>query len=517
MIAQVVPVTRLRRDTTSWSYRIPARVAVSAGSLVSISFHGRLCLGVVWELVDQDEKAEKPIEEVITHNPLLTLPQRQFIEWLSQMGLCSLSTALYAWLPRSLRQAPLRSTTLSLIQQFDSSLSTKVGTPIPQHAILIPSYRESMSASLKSKFKERFSELIGERTEKQELLDWLAIARGDLQVGVGREGSLFAPWRNLRRCTVVEPEDISYFHEQSPYVNMVEAATALSTFHRSELQLRSHLPEEAAQLLWPRADGIAVNSTSINITDLCKEPLLNTALAAAIKDVLQQDKTVIVLYNSKDRRKEIVEQGQRSEVAVPGVETIRKQLFKLFQLPESFPHLIVGTRSIFNQPLTNVGLTVALSLEPLLGSNIFADQVHGWSDLGHLLSFSCPCRVQSFNQAHPLIESLRNNQFASYCTQQIQAQKEAHLPPFSQYIGVSTPSEFIESGELASFRGKLHSLVEPPWELSFPISTIWHKKSYQTLLLHTLEPDTRLPRRLRAALIAQPRPWKVQRNPWHIL
>src|SRR5687768_15113805 len=99
MIAQVVPITRIRRDTSWWSYTVPRGLHCQAGSLVTIPFRGRSCLGVVWHLEAADEKASQSLESVLTAIPLLKLPHRQLVENLSQTGFCSLSTALYVWLP----------------------------------------------------------------------------------------------------------------------------------------------------------------------------------------------------------------------------------------------------------------------------------------------------------------------------------------------------------------------------------------------------------------------------------
>src|ERR1044072_3557458 len=126
MIAQVVPITRLRRATEWWSYRVPAPLSCSAGSLVVVPFRGRPTLGIVWSLQEDDKKATEKISSFITKNPLVRQPHRQFIEWLSQAGVCSLSTALYVWLPKALRTTHLSHGALAKLQEYDKeSLSAE--------------------------------------------------------------------------------------------------------------------------------------------------------------------------------------------------------------------------------------------------------------------------------------------------------------------------------------------------------------------------------------------------------
>src|SRR5690606_38905927 len=90
-------------------------------------------------------------------------------------------------------------------------------------------------------------------SEPEEFAAWLAIAQGETLIASGRERAMFAPWANLRSLTVFEPENIAYFHEQTPYIHFVEAAAALARCFQATFRCPTHLPEPAAQVLWAAA------------------------------------------------------------------------------------------------------------------------------------------------------------------------------------------------------------------------------------------------------------------------
>lgn len=514
MIAFVVPITRLRRHTTGWSYQIPKGAACQAGSLVVIPFRGHDCLGVVWETRTVDERATATISQILTSTPLVRQPHRQLIEWLSEKGVCSLSSSLYQWMPRGLRELPLSSRTRELLHLHDTDLQSAVQlTAIHQHAVCLPGRRPIQETSLQRKFTNQYASLFADQTERQEIEAWFAIARGEATIAAGRERAIFAPWLNLRQLTLVEPEDISYYHEQCPYLNLVEAAQKLAELYRITPTVRSYLPPTGAQLLWGASTtGSTIHTTSCTIIDLSRDPILHPDLIAAIA---RAEHEVLILYNARDRLVETPD-IPGSKKLLPGIQTVRKQLAQALGKNTLPDHITVDTRAMFQSPHPRVGLAVALNIDALLETSLFADLLHGWTDLGHLLSYSCPLFVQSHYPAHPLIEALRNGQFERYTQERITRQRELGLPPFSQQVVCSFPVE--DDGEVYGQKlfSELEQLLTAPWQISHPFAGLWRKKAYIHILL-TAPATSRLPEPVRAKLAVLKRPWKVQHNPWHIL
>jgi primosomal protein N' len=494
MTAMIVPAVRLRRDTSGWSYRLPRGMDIVPGVLVVVPFRGRRTLGVVWEITAEDTQATETVSEAISSEVIVATSQRRLIEWMSEAGLCSLSTALYVWLPGPLRRLPITWATRQAL----------VPTPSGhQHGILVPGLRPIQETQLARRGS------VAHLFAEDEWPAWLAVRNG-VSLGLGREGALFAPWRNLTRLTVSEPEDISYYHEQIPYLSLVEAAGALARSWRITPDIRSKLPSEAARQLWGTATtGNDVLPTRLVHVDLRADPLLNSQLILAIRGTLTQDKDVIILYNAHDRL--ITDKTPGRQKLVPGVESMRKQLAKTLGTTDS-KKIHFGTRAIFQTPRKNIGLAIALNLDNLLETSLFADKLHGWADLGHLFGYGCETIIQSHYPEHELVRALVENQWREYICAAIKRRRELGLPPFCQQIVLSAKGTV----EASALYAKLHALLREAWQLSQPFVGLWRKEEYVHLML-TAPLAERLPTALRRELVALQRPWKVQRNPWHVL
>ena len=498
MAAVVVPALRLRRDTAGWSYRIPANMAILPGCLVIVPFRSRPTLGIVWELRD-DDLAKESLAEVLTAQPLLLAPHRQLIEYLAEAGLCSLSTALFVWLPPWLKRLPLTRTVRQRLRGYAGGAQTH------QQALMLPGRRPVQERQLSSSHS---ANLFAEGGEA----DWWSVLSGTGLLGFGRDGVLFAPWRNLRKLTVIDPEDVSYFREQAPYLSLVEVAGALAKAVRIAPQWRSQLPTAGAQALWGAS---AVGNDRLPLrtshSDLGREPLLNDVLLSRIMETAGRGQYVLILHNAYDRLGEPGPDGRRK--ALPGVQSLSRQLARQLGVSELPETVVLGTRAILQRPYESVGLTVALNMDQLLETTLFADQLHGWSDLGHLFRYEADCLLQSHYPEHPLIASLLGGSWSEYVLRRIEGRRLSGLPPFCQQIVLSIKENATAAGALYS---ALLPLVREPWQISYPFAGVWRKQQYSHLML-TAPPDERLPAALRKALVAVPSPWKVQRNPWHVL
>ena len=494
MIAQVVPITRLRRSTTWWSYTVPRNFTCLPGSLVIVPFRGHPTLGVVWHIEKEDSKATQSLSEVVTPTPLIRTAQREIIQYLSEIGFCSLSTSLYQWLPAELRSLPLNAATRILLAEYTASNNAKA-----QHLILVPSSRFSAEQELRKKYGTRFASLF---QNENSLQDWFAIGRGEISVALGREKALTAPWLNLRTITIIEPEDTSYYHDQTPYCSLLLPVQKLAELSHLSIQYRSFVP---APSQWPQ--NTPLKKSPIEIVDLRIEKVLNPTLLTAIKQTLQSKKQVLILYNAHDR----LNKTQDSTLKlVPGIETLSKQLAAALGVSELPASIIFDSRKLFQRAYTRVGLTVVLSLDPLTNQENYANLLQGIGDLGHLFEYEAPCLIQSSQLNHPLVHALRNQQLELYVESIIKEQQEKQLPPFGQYIVCTVPEDYPE---LMATHTKLQELCQPPWQIGYPTNLLQKRKKLKYILLFTPDLTSRIPVNLRAFLAALPRPWKIQYNP----
>jgi primosomal protein N' len=507
MTVTVVPVLRLRRATTGWSYKVPTGLSLLPGAFVIVPFRNRATLGVVWDTED-NVKATQTVSEVLTSTPLVRAPHRALVEWLSEEGICSLSTALYVWLPASLRNFPLTKPVREALAVWDTDQPSSRDLALnKQHAVIVPSLRENAEISLRLKYKDAFQSTFADTTPAQEFSTWLAIARGTCHVATGRERALYAPWVNLRHITLIEPEDISYHTGQSPYLNLVDAASALATAAKAELTCRTNIPIKAAREIWPSAAGLPMGN-DIELTDLKHDKILNPRLIERIKKTHAARKNIVILYNAHDRLK-TEEDGTRR--VIPGVETIAKQLAVALELPGLPASILLGTRSILGNLPRNIGLTVILSLDPLLGTTSFADKLHGWGDIGRLLQTQAPLLIQTWQPGHALTQAVVNGRFDQFCKAQIEEAKQFGIPPFAEEIVCALPLEAI--ADTTELRIALEAAA-PEWQIGYPREALRRGKRHIIVTMNAAK-GTRLPFSARKILAALARPWKVERGPWY--
>lgn len=507
MIADIVPITRIRRNTSTWSYQVPRGSSCIPGQLVRVQVHGRSCLGVIWAVREKDEKATALIEEIITTWPLLTGQHRELIEWRATYGLCSLSTSLFTWLPAALRGPSLTSTTKRQLAEFSELPGAS------QQALVLPVERPDIASELRARSFQAVVELFGQK-ETEELTNWLSIRSGKTTIIIGRERALCAPFLRLQSIQLREPEHISYHLEQSPRVSIVEATQVLAKQHGATLTLRSYLPHEAALALWPEASGVTDISQPAQVQQL-RDTAITPELITGCQQALQNNQRAFLVINAHDRVITVQEGGQNLAKPLAGAATLAKQLAKALGQPSLPISITLGTRSVLQQSLDNTGFSSVLALDPVLQASTSANHLHGIADLGRLLATGAPLLVQARTLRHPLVLALAAGKLEAYTLAYIHELKESHLPPFSQQIALVLPQE--EEHLIDVTLTKLQSLTIDAWQVGGPDEISIKGKPHIALWLHHDQPDARIPAQLRTLLIALPKPWQVWRNPWFLL
>lgn len=500
--AIVVPAIRLRRDTTGWSYLVPRGMQVVAGQLVQIRFKNTVVNGVVWEVIEKDSQATQPILEVLTPHPLVRPPARRMIELMAERGLCSLSTALYVWLPASLRDTRLS-------PYLRSALSSR---PEPsqgaQRGICIGGQRPRQERMLNG----HVAHLFADSSEREYFQEWLKVDNGIEITGLGREGVLFAPWRNLRELTLVEPEDISFYRESTPYIPLSELLEPLASGFKMQPVIRSFLPTKPATLLWGKgATGNDRMPPRLWHIDTTGQPPLPLELLERLKQAIHENQPVLILLNAHDRYIDADDGRKTKKIGIESLPKLLAEALGLEQLPTS---IHIGTRALFQNPLPPSSLGIVFSLAQWLQDAPIGDRLHGWSDLGRLLATCDELLLLSRSPANPLPQSLLQRNWAEYLTERLERLKQVGLPPFCEQIAISVRGSNHPDAE--GICDSITPLLREPWSISRPFDGQWRKARYTHILL-TAPTGTRLPTAARAYLVALERPWKIQRSPWHIL
>lgn len=502
MVAVVVPAVRLRRDTTGWSYLVPRGMLVAAGQLVQIRFKNTVVNGVVWDVIEKDAQASQPILKVLTPQPLVRPPARRMIELMAERGLCSLSTALYVWLPASLRRANLSPNVQNALKSLPSP-SNNI-----QRGISVAGQRPVQERMLNG----LVAHLFADGNEWEYVQEWLKVDSGAELTALGREGVLFAPWRNLRELTLVEPEDISFYRESTPYMPLSELLEPLASGFKMQPVLRSFLPTKPAQLLW--GNGAIGNNrmpTHLWHLDTTGQPLLPKEFLERISQAIQKNQPVVILLNAHDRFIDSDDGRKKKRVGIESLPQELAEALGLNQLPTSVQ---IGTRALFQNPLPTGSLGIVFSLAQWLQEAPIGDRLHGWSDLGRLLATCDELLILSRFPANPLVQSLLHSTWAEYLTERLERLKHVGLPPFCEQIAISARGSNHPDSE--SICDTITALLREPWSISRPFDGQWRKVRYTHILL-TAPTGTRLPTGARAYLVALERPWKLQRSPWHIL
>lgn len=514
-IADVVPVVRLRRNTTHWSYRMPESMHCVPGALVTIPFRGREELGIVWGVHETPPAADLlTIASVVTTFPLVPQPQRWLIEWYAEKGMTSLSTALWTWMPTALRASNLPQYALKGLGYLQP-IVTQTAVP-PVSVVMLPArWSRTIRALTRMYGEDGTVDTFEELSATEEFWQWVRIRSGQATAVIGREGALHAPWQQAKELRIFEPEHVSYYHEQIPYLSLVEAAQYIATAGNIPVTAHTHLDPEAIGRCWPGLQTLPriPETKQLSYVNLDHEPMLNELLVEQVRKTIQAGKQSLLLYNGHDRISKDTVNGERKQV--PGVESIRKRLAKAIGLDTLPASVLVNTRVLFQDSSTNVGLCVALTLDPLLSASSFVDRLDGYADIAHLLHYDVPTVIQAHGDTHPLVTSLLAGTFAEFQSHEVEQQRATGLPPFAEYYVCSYPGTDTAASEVADLRAKLHPLLSEPWQISHPLGSAFRKKDFVHIFLYA-PPGTRLPGGIRDILAKLPRPWKVQRNPWYL-
>jgi primosomal protein N' len=389
--------------------------------------------------------------------------------------------------------------------------------PAAQQCLITPVHRPDIVATLQAQLGSSLAVCSDITSAPLELEQWLGIRTAQLTTIIGRERALLAPFAHLQKLTLREPEHVSYQLEQAPRVSLSEAASVIGGYHRADVRYQSHLPAGVVTKLYPKVAPSAELQSALaaQVIDLRRSELVSPELIQGVQAALVAGKRAILLLNAQDRLVSVQEDGRPTLKPLPGVATIQRQLARALGLTELPASIQVGTRSILQQPLGEVGFCAVVSLDPLLSAETSADQLHGLADLLCLLHTGAPLLVQARQAEHPMVAALAAGTLDEYTTALGNQMEASLLPPISQQIAALIPAE--HSTEAEKLFQQLSPILSGEWNLAGPDPVHYKKADYLAVWLHNPQPQALLPGKIRKQLVALARPWQVWRNPWFLL
>lgn len=505
-IVNIVPITRLRRNTSWWSYKTTANQFCPIGSLVVIPFKNQLINGIVWSIESKIQpEIEAKLEKVheVTQ-PHFLLPQHlRFIEWLSDYAFCSLSHALYMYLPAAVRKPSMSKSLISLHQKNKIGLTRQISenaVPAPQSAYIFP-YENIPAIEQLTRVQAVTLNTFYPKNDLEELIQWYSIRMGNAQQVIGRERAVFAPYRNLKQIEIFSPEDVSYYTGQAPYFNLTEAAKKLSEIWNSPQNIHSHL--DINQLETPRLDLI----------DIRKEGLLGDYLVKKIQEKAQEGQ-VVIIYNKHDQTEHIISDENKNvefTVRKPGVESLRSKLaVKLNRDTELPANILMDTRKILRKvDPKKVSLYVMLTSDHLTKEILLPNILDNSADIFRIIKSGKPFVLQTGDLESPIIQALRSNNLPTYLNELIEQYRQNDLPPYKDLIVCSYPGEDLD------IINALKSKLPKDTESSAAFTSKWHGKQWSHLIIYLK--GGRTSKTAKDLIMALPAPWRIQRNPWYVI
>jgi hypothetical protein len=483
---QVVPITRLRRATTWWTYSSPA--ALSLGQLVYIPFQGRSLFGVVWATLSEKEKelAEKKhtiIQSIERSFPLIPVStgMQRAIELGSELGICSLSSSLLQWMPVELRPGKHSPALFSrLAEPRTQSCKPQVVLLPNQHAPTLEHLQKIHGPALWDSFSQ------------SGLTHWLNALSGSYSVVVGREKALSTPGE-IASIHLYAPEDLSYYHEQVPYLWLHHLVQTRCKESAIPLSMHSFLPQPVQQAIFTQA-STTYAMQNIQLWDMRR----TTNLVQELDLKTQGEPRKWVIFHPFTTRTKLTESGS---LVIPGRESLSRQLRERGNLTP-----VVDTKQLHT---ATASAYIFLESDTALTNARTADILQLYMHIGRASTHG-KVWVCTRNPDHAALQQLVSSQPVSLVNSHAWRQQRGFEQPLLR--SCSYPGN--DMTDALSLREQLLNLVREGWNVGYPLSLPVRGKPFVHLPL--LGP-LRLPVALRETIAKLPSPWRVQCSPWFLV
>lgn len=280
---EILPLTNTGAGDTTFTYESEEKL--NLGCLVSIPLRNRNVKGMVIAYTQKPTFKTKPVNKVLSSDPVLTETQLKIAHLISDYYLSSLSDVISCMLPfdfgKKRREIKIKEKEKTKIEK-DLNLTSdqkkifetiKLGKPgekfllfgvtgsgkteiylrLAKEAlkkntgviILIPEI--SLTPQTKERFEKRFGDKVAvwhsNLLETEKYHTWEKIKRGEIKVVVGARSAIFAPIENLSYIIIDEEHESSYKQDQNPRYEAGKVAEWLTDLTQAKLLVGSATPK----------------------------------------------------------------------------------------------------------------------------------------------------------------------------------------------------------------------------------------------------------------------------------
>jgi len=281
-IAQVIPLTRLKRSLHSFDYNIPNELQqrVKKGQLLEIPFRNKVIKGVIFNLNENYEKRKfklKEIKAIIEPQPFLFLWQIKLIERLSRYYFVSMSVLAKMVIPDIPKRASkkkvdfmnnvefikpiknnikienfIRSKKPILLRYYNEqnkivaylALIKKIINRNEQVVIIVPQLNDiKRILPYLIEFKDIISIFLNDLTKNNYWEEWVKIKKGQAQIIIGTRSAIFAPFKNLNTIIIDQEENENHKQEEpNPRYNVKNVALEIRNLLKCKILFVSNTP-----------------------------------------------------------------------------------------------------------------------------------------------------------------------------------------------------------------------------------------------------------------------------------
>ncbi len=274
-IAQIIPLTRLKRDLNFFDYKIPDELnrQIKRGQLVEIPFRNKPIKGVILDLVKsskfQNEKL-KSIKIILDPVPFLMVWQLKLVQDLADYYFVSqavLAKMLIPEIPKRERQSKEKFLTdvqfidppklnikidqyykilkPALLRYFNPENKIKVYLGLikktiaknKQIAIIVPQLSDIKNIyQYLLEYKNITSILLNDLPKNKYWQEWLKIKKGQAKIIIGTRSAIFAPFNSLDLIIIDQEENENHKQEEpNPRYNTKDVALKLKELLKCKL------------------------------------------------------------------------------------------------------------------------------------------------------------------------------------------------------------------------------------------------------------------------------------------
>ena len=266
-IAQIIPLTRLKRDLHYFDYLIPQQLIkrVKKGQLAEIPFRNKNIKGVILDLVKSSKfeiKKLKSLKAIVDPLPFLTNWQLKLIEYLAKyyfVSMAVLAKMIVPKIPRKQRQSKtkflagiefLKSPKLNIkvdfywqskkpallrIYNFENKIKVyltlikKIVVKNKQIVIIVPQLADIKKIyQYLLEYKNITSVFLNDLPKNKYWQEWLKIKKGQIKIIIGTRSAIFAPFKNLDTIIIDQEENENHKQEEpNPRYHVKEVALKL--------------------------------------------------------------------------------------------------------------------------------------------------------------------------------------------------------------------------------------------------------------------------------------------------